>query len=253
MLQQDRTLFLNIMMVALRYFACLSALMLFSFSVRAGLLNSGFDAEFNVYVSGIYVGVNSRHLLRHDNLIEYRSRTVADGLASLFLSDTVTEVSHARYENGNIVSLAYRYQQTGGKDKVDESVTFDRGKKKLYISTNNKTYSIQPHSYDVLSFQLALMQILSSSPKKFVFHVADHHDLHTYDATVKGKETIDTEYGELETMRVNAINRENGNRFTFWCAPKLGYLPVRVEFERADTGIVSMTELKSLQMRKTGH
>ncbi|VAX12398.1 hypothetical protein MNBD_GAMMA24-116 [hydrothermal vent metagenome] len=222
--------------------------MLFSFSVQAGLLKSGFDAKFNVYVSGIYAGVSSRHLLRHGNLIEYRSRTVAEGLASLFVSDIVTEVSQARYEDGNIVSLAYRYQQAGGKDEVDESVTFDRNKKELYISSNSKTYPIQPHSYDVLSFQLALMQILPSSPKKFVFHVADHHDLHTYDATVSGKETIDTEYGELETVRVDSVSRENGNRFTFWCAPKLDYLPVRVEFERADTGMSSMTELKSLQL-----
>ncbi len=237
----------------MRYLACLWCLMLFSFSVQAGLLKSGFDAAFNVYVNGIYVGINSRHLLRHDNIIEYRSRTVAEGLASLFLSDVVTEVSHARYEGGNIVSLAYRYQQTGGKDKVDESVTFERDKKKLYISSNSKIYPIQPHSYDVLSFQLALMQIMASRPRKFVFHVADHHDLHTYDATVKGKETIDTDYGKLETVRVDAINRKNGNRFTFWCALKLDYLPARVEFERADTGIVSMTELKSLQLRKTGH
>ncbi len=236
------------MIVALRYLACLWGLMLLSFSVQAGLLKSGFEAKFNVYVSGIYAGVSSRHLLRHDNFIEYHSRTVAEGLASLFVSDIVSEVSQARYEDKDIVSLAYRYQQTGGKDEVDESVRFDWDKQQLHISSNNKTYPIQPHTYDVLSFQLALMKILSSSPKKFVFHVADHHDLHTYDATVSGKETIDTEYGELETVRVDSLSRENGNRFTFWCAAKLDYLPVRVEFERADTGMGSMTELKSLQV-----
>lgn len=236
----------------MRHPACVIGLMAFSFSVQAGLLDSGFDAKFNVYVSGIYAGVSSRHLVRHDDVIEYRSRTVADGLASLFFSDIVSEVSQARYEGRNIVSLSYRYQQTGGKDKVDESVTFDWDRKKLSISSNNKSYPIQPHSYDVLSFQLALMQILPSSAKKFVFHVADHHDLHTYDASVMGKESITTEYGELETLRVDAINRENGNRFTFWCAPKLDYLPVRVEFERADTGMGSMTELKSLQRRAAG-
>lgn len=234
--------------VTLRYLACLWGLMLLSFSVQASLLESGFDAKFNVYVSGIYAGVSSRHLLRHDNLIEYHSRTVAEGLASLFVSDIVTEVSQARYEEQDIVSLFYRYQQTGGKDEVDESVSFDWDKKQLHISSNNKTYPIQPHTYDVLSFQLALMKILSSMSKKFVFHVADHHDLHTYDATVSGKETINTEYGELKTVRVDSINSDNGNRFTFWCAPKLDYLPVRVEFERADTGMGSMTELKSLQL-----
>lgn len=239
------------MIATMRYLACLPGLMLLSFSAQAGLLERGFDATFNVYVSGIYAGVSSRHLVRHGNLIEYRSRTVAGGLASLFVSDIVTEVSKARYEDKNIVSLSYRYQQTGGKDKVDESVTFDRDKKTLYISTNHKTYPIQPHTYDVLSFQPALMQIMSSSPKKFVFHVADHHDLHTYDATVAGKETIDTEYGEMKTLRVDSINRKNGNHFTFWCAPKLDYLPVRVKFERADTGMGSMTELKSLHLRGT--
>ncbi len=243
--------FLNMMTTTMRYLICLLSLILFSFSAQAGLLKSGFDATFNVYVSGIYAGVSSRHLTRHGKLIEYRSQTVASGLASLFVSDIVTEVSQARYEDKNIVSLSYRYQQTGGKDKVDESVMFDWDKKKLHISHNNKTYPIQPHSYDILSFQLALMRILSSSPKKFVFHVADYHDLHTYDATLAGKETIDTEYGELGTWRVDAINRENGNRFTFWCAPKLDYLPVRVKFERADTGMGSMTELKSLQLRGT--
>ncbi len=240
------------MTAAMRYLACLTGFMLFSVNLQAGLLDSGFDAKFNVYVSGIYAGVSSRHLVLHDDVVEYRSRTVADGLASFFVSDIVSEVSQVRYKDRNIVSLAYRYQQTGGKDKVDESVSFDWDKKQLHISSNNKTYPIQPHSYDVLSFQLALMQILPSSAKKFVFHVADHHDLHTYDASVTGKESINTEYGELETLRVDAINRENGNRFTFWCAPKLDYLPVRVEFERADTGVSSMTELKSLHLLGAG-
>ncbi len=227
--------------------------LLFTLTARADLLANGFDAEFNVYMAGIHAGISQRHVTVDGDTLRYTARSEPKGMARLFTKDIVTEQSTMRRIDDDVQSLEYRYDQTG-KDEVHEKVLFDWQKKELTITKNGRTYPIRPNTYDMLSFQIAMMLKLAKQPKTFTFHVADHHDLHTYEAHVVGPEEITTEYREgMQTIRVDSVNRKENLKFSFWCAPELDYLPVRISIERMDLNMGSTTELKRLKLRKPGH
>ncbi len=224
--------------------------LLLALPAQAGLLDTGFEAEYRVAMGGIPAGISHRHVAVNDDIIVYRAHSVPRGMARLFTTDEVTETSIMQRRDGDVQPLEYRYDQTG-KDEVHEKVLFDWDTKTLTITKNRLSYPIVPNTYDMLSFQIAMMLKLARQPKTFTFHVADHHDLHTYEAHVVGPEQITTEYREaMQTIRVDSINRKENLKFSFWCAPELDYLPVRIRIERMDLNMGSTTELKSLKARK---
>jgi len=211
------------------------------------LLDSGFRAEFEVRVKGIYVGISTRQLEVTKNRADYHSTATPGGLAKLFFSDVVTEHSTMERIGSKLKSLSYSYDQIGGKDIKHETVKFDWQQGVIkFTDGGGKEFPLSEHAYDLLNFQLALMRILQQDNKEFVLDVADYRKLYTYYSRVVGKEKITLPYGELETIKVDSRNREDGKHFIFWCAPTLDYLPVRIEYTKKPGGVVYLTELKSL-------
>ena len=226
--------------------------LLFLTSICHGaLLDSGFRAEYEVRVKGIYVGISTRQLAITKARIEYQSKATPGGLAKLFFSDVVTETSIMERDGSEIKSIAYKYDQTGGRDIVHESVFFDWQAGLIKFSDGGgKEFQISNNAYDVLNFQLALMRNLQQGKQEFVLNVADYHKLYTFRSKVVGKEKVAIPYGKLETIKVDSRNKQDGKHFIFWCAPSLDYLPVRVEYTKKPGGIVFLTELKSLSITK---
>ena len=218
---------------------------------RGALLDSGFNAEFEVRVKGIYVGITKRQLVVTKNRVEYHSTAKPGGLAKLFFSDTVTENSTMERVGPNLKSLTYTYDQTGGKDIKHESVFFDWQQGLIKFSDGGgKEFPISGQAYDVLNLQLAIMLTLQRGKQEFGLDVADYRSLYTYYSRVVGKGKVLLPFGELETIKVDSRNRKDGKHFIFWCAPTLDYLPVRVEYTKKPGGYVYLTELKSLSANK---
>jgi len=222
--------------------------LIFVTSVSHGaLLDSGFKAEFEVKVKGIYVGITTRQLNVTKNRLEYRSTAKPGGLAKVFFSDVVNENSTMERVGSNLNSLTYTYDQTGGKDIKHESVFFDWQQGLIKFSDGGgKEFPISEPAYDVLNLQLILMLTLQQGKQEFVIDVADYRNLYTYHSRVVGKEKVSLPFGELETIKVDSRNQKDGKHFIFWCAPTLDYLPVRVEYTKKPGGYVYLTELKSL-------
>lgn len=226
--------------------------LIFTLNVSHGaLLDTGFRAEFEVKVKGIYVGISARQIEVKKNRIEFFATATPGGLAKLFFSDVVTETSIMERVGSRIKPLTYTYDQTGGKDIKHESVFFDWQRGLIKFSDGGgKEFPISNHAYDVLNFQLELMRTLQQGNQEFVFDVADYRGLYTYRSQVVGKEQVSLPFGELETLKVDSRNRKDGKHFIFWCAPTLDYLPVRVEYTKKPGGIVYLTELKSLTVNQ---
>jgi len=231
----------------MRHFLLLLSLSLLSINAQADLIDTGFTAEYELSLMTVYIGTATRQLKVGDKQLTYRSVAKPEGLAKMFVSDIITETSRMDYRNGIITPRDYRYRQSGGDDEVNEQVDFRWNDKMLTLSRENKSFPLNKNSYDVLSFQLALMRELQQQHKKFTFHVADHRNFHTFIASVVSEETISTPAGDFKVVKVDAFDAESGKRFVFWCAPKLDYLPVRVEYTKKKDGDVSALVLKSLK------
>ena len=229
-----------------RYFWLFSLIFVTSVS-HGALLDSGFGAEFDVRVTGIYVGIAQRQLEIKKNRAEFHSTAIPGGLAKLFVSDVVTEHSTMELVGAKLKPLTYTYDQTGGKDIKHKSVIFDWQQGLIKFSDGGgKEFPISDHAYDMLNFQLELMHTLQRGTQEFVFDVADYRNLYTYHSRVVGKEKVSVPFGELETIKVDSRSQTDGKHFIFWCAPTFDYLPVRVEYTKKPGGIVFLTELKSL-------
>ncbi len=234
----------------MRYFLLLLTFIstsLFSINAQADLINKGFTAVYDLSLMTVYIGTATRQLEVGENQLTYHSVARPDGLAKMFVSDVITETSHMDYRNGIITPRDYHYIQSGGDEEKDEQVNFGWKDKTLRLSRENKSFPLEKNSYDVLSFQIALMQELQQQHKSFIFHVADHRNFHTFNAKVVSEEKITTPAGEFKVLKVDALDPDSGKRFVLWCAPKLDYLPVRVEYTKKKDGDVSALELKSLK------
>jgi len=220
---------------------------LFPINAQADLIDKGFTAEYKLSLMTVHIGTATRQLKIGDKQLTYHSVARPEGLAKMFVSDIITETSHMNYQNGIITPRDYRYVQTGGDEEKNEQASFDWKNKTLKLSRENKSFPLLQNSYDVLSFQLALMRELQQQHKSFVFHVADHRNFHTFNAKVVSEEMITTPAGKFKVIKVDAFDPDSGKRFVFWCAPKLDYLPVRVEYTKKKDGDVSALELKSLK------
>lgn len=218
---------------------------------HGALLDSGFRAVYEVRAKGIYVGISTRQLEITKTRIEYQSKATPGGLAKLFFSDVVTETSFMDRDGSELKSIAYKYDQTGGRDIKHESVFFDWQAGLIKFSDGGgKQFPISNHAYDVLNFQLALMRNLQQGKQEFVFDVADYRKLYTFRSKVVGKKEVTLPYGKLKTLKIDSRNKQDGKHFIFWCAPSLDFLPVRVEYTKKPGGTVFLTELKSLSITR---
>lgn len=236
--------------IAYRYLWFFS--LIFATSISHGaLLDTGFRAQFEVSVKGIYVGIAERQLEIKKTRAEYHSTAIPGGLAKLFFSDVVTENSTMELIGSKFKPLTYTYDQTGGKDIKHESVIFDWQQGLIKFSdAGAKEFPISDQAYDMLNFQFALMRTLQQGTQEFKFDVADYRKLYTFHSRVVGKEKVSVPFGELETIKIDSRNHKDGKHFIFWCAPAFDYLPVRLEYTKKSGGIVYLTELKSLSVNQ---
>ncbi len=229
-------------------------LLVFPLCPQAGekldLLQKGFTAEYEMRVGGLKVGQITRTVSVSGNKIRITSKGEPAGVAKASFKDKLRESSTAKWKNGKLLSLVYHAIQSGGERSFDESIYFDHKNKEIHHSREEQVFPLIDNSYDLQTIQLAVMLHLQKSRQPFVFGVADQNGFYIYDARVVGEEEIVTPYGQLKTVKLEGLSREDENMFNFWCAPELDYLPVRIEYEDPELGVIKLTELKSLNTKK---
>ncbi|MGH8209706.1 MAG: DUF3108 domain-containing protein, partial [Steroidobacteraceae bacterium] len=87
---------------------------------------------------------------------------------------------------------------------------------------------------DDLSVQIALMVELLRGHTPEKFSLLSGNTVREYRYSREGEETLTTPLGTIRTL-VYRSEKQNSPRVTrFWCAPSLGYIPLRVEQKRKD-------------------
>ena len=137
----------------------------------------------------------------------------------------------------------YRYRQDGeAKRNVDalfnwktDTIDYQRGALVGQQPLENDTL-------DRFSVTLVVIDRLKSGFDTLDWRIFDDGETRTVRFTREGTETIDTELGALETIRVRRTNPGGSTRETLtWFAPGLDYLPVRIEQLRKGELVARMT------------
>lgn len=199
--------------------------LLVGFPLAANAELPALDIEYRVSKDGFNLGSN-RRTLRKTGDKEYTAQAVtkAEGIAALFVSDTVHETSRFRLVDGQIQPLHYRYHKNGDEPETFE-VIYDRQAQVLHHSLLDKTLPLQENDQDLISFQLAMMLDLQQSVRKLEYRIADKKRIEEYTLIPRGEKIFDTTMGKLHTVVMEYYDKKRNRTYTFWCARELDYLP----------------------------
>ena len=88
---------------------------------------------------------------------------------------------------------------------------------------------LKPGVLDTMSVQIALMHELLAGNTPRYFVIVDKGRIKDYNYTAVGEETLVTPIGEYRTLVFRSTRPGSDTGTYFWCAPELGYLPLKVE------------------------
>lgn len=212
----------------------LTTFILFNYSIAFADQNTipNFTAKYSVSKSGISLGemVSTFKTDQHNNYT-YSSITEPKGIASWFSSDKVSEVSNGTYLDGKITSLQYSYSRSGGKKKQDTKINFDYQNNIAIDITNGETkkLTIGERTTDRQIAQILLMIDMFNNEDDLNYEVINKQELKPYNFNKSELEKIDTELGELNTIKVVRKRKGSSRETTLWLAEGLLYLPVRIK------------------------
>lgn len=162
----------------------------------------------------------------------YAAVTRTTGVAALLAQDKLVEHTLMSFDRGRIRPLEYEYHHTGGKQERHVSVRFDwdNGTAENSVGGQSWRLAVTPGTLDKHVYLYALMLDLQNGKTDLEYPIADGGRLKQYRFVVLEKKRLDTALGMLDVLGVKRV-RNNKNAAIFWCAPELGYLPVRIERE----------------------
>lgn len=166
----------------------------------------------------------------------------ASGVVSLFSGDRIEEESRFCIVNGQLRPQFYRFYHKDGKKNHNYTLTFDWGNRTVAVKRQGQkkatTRRIPPDAQDDLSMQIELRRRLmaagGASAAPIQVHVVTRNHNRTYTFRIEGTQKLDTDAGSYKTLRM-ARAHPGDNQISFWVAPALDYLPVKVK--RAGPGL----------------
>jgi len=216
-------------------------LLLLPLLASAAELPLRFTAVYDVKKGPLTIGETRRTLMPDGpNRFVLESVTRPTGVSRLLHSGQVVERSLWIWHGRHLRPLEYTWFSRGGEKARTLHLKFDWSQRNLTNTVNGDPWQmplVDDLTTDKLLFQLRLMHDLPTRNRWLHYPVADGGKLKTYNLEILGEETIRIPSGTYKTLRVQ---RSNGAlQTTFWCAEKLGYLPVRIERRKADGSTIN--------------
>jgi hypothetical protein len=196
-----------------------------------------FTAEYHVIRNDAVIGERTHTLHKRENGYLFEARTQATGLAALLMPGEVTERSFWLLNNNHVQPQRYEYLDSSDNSRTTR-LQFDWQRQRVTNSVGDKAWGmdIPVGTQDKFGYVLALMRDLQHGNTTPEYQVADGGRLKAYRFVSKGRVLLDTALGKLETIKLQRIRADKKNRKVFiWCAPSLGYLPVKIERHKKDT------------------
>jgi hypothetical protein len=208
-----------------------------------------FTASYSITWHGMSAG-NSQ--LRLERLAEgrwsYSSQSSAKGLFRLAMPAELSSRSLFRVVEGRIVPESFSAEDGSSGNEKDQHIVFDWTAGRVTGTAERKPVELatQPGLLDTLSVQVALMHELLAGRRPAYFALVDKDRIKDYEYSAEGEETLKTAVGEHRTVIFRSRRPGSKNGTYFWCAPDLGYVPLKVE-RREGKDVEWSMALKSVQ------
>lgn len=182
------------------------------------------NANYSFTVEDKYKGTATRTLNKSGNTWKYNVNARVAGVASAAQNSTFTI-------NGNNViptqaSTTYKLLGIGRTHKLD----FNPSSKKVTSNYRGKTstMSMAQQAFDDLSLEVQIRQDLLNGKFSGNYYMAKKDKIEKTPFKKSGNTKITVPAGTFDTVRVDRIHDDNSRSTSFWLAPSLDYLPVKV-------------------------
>jgi len=157
----------------------------------------------------------------------YESYSEPIGYARWFTDSTLLEKTEWNYHQQQLRPIKYSYVRKGSKKQRRVILNFDWDKMRVTNDINDDPWSmkITDGTLDKLLYQLAVMHDLANGKQALEYQIADGGNLKTYSFSNQGEETLRTQLGPLNTIKLMLPGKRDT---TLWSAEELNYLPVKV-------------------------
>ncbi len=192
---------------------------------------SPFQARYEVYGRGISMGEAVMSLEMIDaNTYQMHSDIEPNVLASLMISGKSREQASGTIQHGVVRPVHYqRHIKTLNKSR-DVQLDFDWLSAKINARYNQKNVILPLKSgiVDPLSLTIKVMLDLKYNRLSTQYTMADKTELKTWQIKNLGKKRLNTSLGQLQAIHIKQSTPGKTRTTSFWFAPELHYIPVRV-------------------------
>lgn len=193
-----------------------------------------FSATYKVSADG-KTGTATRTLIKTGNSYKYTVNGRALGIASL------NQEAHFSLSNGRIVpSTATMSAKILGVGNT-HNIRFNNSSKTV-VSTykgNAKMIAMPRQAYDDLSMEAQIRQELINGKFSGSYPLVKRTEIETTKFKKSGSTKITVPAGTYDVVRIDRVHDDRNRATSFWLAPSLNYLPIKVS-QTADGKVISM-------------
>lgn len=195
---------------------------------------TGYLATYRVSANG-KTGTATRTLTKTGNNYRYTVNARAAGIA------TLTQEANFSLVNGNIIPqssmMSARILGIGNT----HSVRFNHANKSAVSTYKGKpvTLAMPKPAYDDLSLETQIRQELINGKFNGSYQLIKRNQIETTKFRRGGHGKITVPAGTYDTVRIDRVHDDQNRATSFWLAPSLNYLPVKVS-QTADGKVIFM-------------
>ena len=187
---------------------------------------------YQLFFNNLKIGQMTRVLRWQDNQAQINSYSNIEVLATKTRFNQQSQVFWSE-EQQSFLSKGFRREVKGllgGKTEV--SFTGDGSASKVTVDGKVSSFSsdnLPLLDADAIGSQMRLGLIEGKT--HFEYNLQDTDDVNRYYFQVKGKERINTNFGNVDTIRVEQV-RKSDRKLVMWFSPEVDYQLVRVTYKR---------------------
>ena len=184
-----------------------------------------YTAEYGFNIDNRWSGQSSRVLRKDGNDWVYTFTARVPVLA------TATEVTHFRLdEQRNVLSKHHNMRYKILVKNKNLAMNFDAATRKINVEVGGKksTLDFKVSTLDELNLEFQVREDLKKGDLQAQYLVADEKNVEVVRFVREGREQLSVPAGRYDTVRVRRVHGNPKRTTTFWLAPALDYLPVRV-------------------------
>jgi hypothetical protein len=209
-----------------------------------------FKVDYVISMSGLKLG-DAKVELSSDGNGHYVYKKVAEsnGLARLFISDSITERSEWQLVDGQPRAIRFESSERDGNKLKRELIAFDWAANRALTTWKDHTQQMDVPlgAVDRLTLEMRMMMDMRSSVETFEYPLVERGELKQRRFVPQGEENVKTRAGRFDTVKYRLVREDNDKRSTlFWLARELNYLPVRMEHHDKGHGFVVAMELSRI-------